>query len=106
MLLGTLYQRFVLQKESDPTSGRSSRQRRFGWLARFVWYSMWMLIGLGLTLIVTNVLKLSRGELRPNFLDLCDPDFATFNCIDENNLPVYVTNYTCRGDPHLVRDAR
>ena len=106
MLIGSVYQRFVLQRESDLVSGCFSRRRRYGWLARFAWYSMWMLIGLGLTLIVTNILKLSRGELRPDFLDVCDPDFATFNCTDENNLPVYVTNYTCRGESSLVRDAR
>lgn len=70
-----------------------------------IWYC-WYLIGLGLTDIITNIIKMSTGELRPHFLAVCNPDWSLFNCTDEQGHSVYVTNYTCRGPAGLVREAR
>jgi phosphatidate phosphatase len=63
-------------------------------------------MGIGLTVIVTTIIKISYGGLRPYFMQACDVDFTKINCTDEYGLPVYVTNYTCRGDISDVREAR
>ena len=48
------------------------------------------------------------GELRPQFIHGCDPDFSLLNCtsIDGQRLPVYVTDYQCRGDPDIIKTLR
>ena len=69
------------------------------------WY-LWYLFGLALTVIVTDILKLARGELRPHFLAVCDPDWSLVECTNDFNNYIYVTNYTCRGDPTDVRESR
>ena len=66
----------------------------------------WYLIGLFLTLVVTDTAKISVGRLRPNFIEACDPDFSAINCTDEYGFPLYVTSYTCRGDEGDVNEAR
>lgn len=70
-----------------------------------IWF-FWYLIGIGLTNIITDAIKLSFGELRPYFLSVCDPDMSLVSCTDEFGWPKYVTNYTCRGDSAEVREAR
>ena len=67
---------------------------------------MWYIMGLCLTGIMTAILKMSLGELRPYFLAVCNPNMTEINCIDEAGYPLYVTEYTCRGDPGMVREAR
>ena len=71
-------------------------------LPPFIWI-MWYLMGLGLTGILTAI---SLGELRPYFLAVCNPNMTAINCFDEAGFPLYVTKYTCRGDPGMVREAR
>ena len=67
---------------------------------------MWYLMGLSLTGILTAILKISMGELRPYFLDVCNPNMTEINCFDEAGFPLYVTEYTCRGDPKMIRESR
>ena len=63
--------------------------------------------GIFITLLMTNVIKLSVGELRPNFIDICKPNFTEIECTDNFGFPVYVTNYTCYGtDTKNIREAR
>ena len=57
-----------------------------------VWLSLPMVHN---RLVVTSVGKVAVGRLRPNFIDVCDPDFCKFNCTDEQGLPVYMTFYEC-----------
>ncbi|XP_055043185.1 phospholipid phosphatase 3 isoform X2 [Misgurnus anguillicaudatus] len=49
----------------------------------------------------TDIAKVSVGRMRPHFLSVCNPDFATINCTLG-----YITNYTCRGDDSKVQEAR
>ena len=76
------------------------------WVARIMYHLRWYFIGLLSTLILTDTSKVVVGRLRPNFIDVCKPDFSKFNCTDVFDNPVYVTDYTCTGDPELIPDTR
>ena len=76
------------------------------WVARTGFHLRWYFIGLLVNLIVTDTAKIVVGRLRPNFIDVCKPDFSQFNCTDVYGNPVYVTNYVCTGDPSMVPDTR
>ena len=41
--------------------------------------------------LLTNVAKTTLGRLRPNFLDVCRPDYAEINCTTTDGYPIYVT---------------
>jgi phosphatidate phosphatase len=58
------------------------------------------------THILTIIGKITAGRLRPHFLDVCEPNYASFNCTDEWGLPLYVQHFTCLGDSGLVAEAR
>lgn len=49
----------------------------------------------------TDIAKVSVGRMRPHFLEVCKPDFSTFNCSDG-----YITKYTCNGKDSDVQEAR
>jgi hypothetical protein len=76
------------------------------WVARTGYHLRWYFIGLLINLIITDTAKIVVGRLRPNFIDICKPDFSQFNCTDVYGNPVYVTNYVCTGDPSMVPDTR
>ena len=76
------------------------------WVLRMFKILKWYVIGLMVTIIVTDVGKMAIGRLRPHFLDACRPDFALFNCTDTQGFPAYVRNVECQGDPEIVSDAR
>ena len=40
--------------------------------------------------LVTNISKAICGRLRPNFLDVCRPNWTTIKCATANGLPNYV----------------
>ena len=63
-------------------------------------------MGLGLTGIVIGIVKLSVGELRPHFIAVCNPDMSQINCTDQYEMPLYISQYTCLGDKHAIREAR
>ena len=66
----------------------------------------WYYVGFLITLIITSTGKIVVGRLRPDFIDVCKPDFSQINCTDVFGNPQYVTNYVCTGDPALIPDAR
>lgn len=74
------------------------------WKLAYVFYAF--LVGLLVTKVVTDSLKLSVGELRPNFLDVCKPNLSPETCKNSGEYEVYVTNYTCTGDSDLTREGR
>ena len=63
------------------------------------------IVGIFITLIVTNAIKFSVGELRPHFFSVCQPNFTELACRDSNGYSAYVTNYTCYGTDD-IREAR
>ena len=76
------------------------------WIARTGFHVRWCYIGLLITLILTDTAKIVVGRLRPNFIDVCKPDFSQINCTDVFGNPQYVTNYVCTGDPAMIPDTR
>ena len=56
--------------------------------------------------MITEVGKIVVGRLRPNFIDVCNPDFSQFNCTDQFGNPRYVLDYVCRGAKSAVDAAR
>eukprot|EP00096_Caligus_rogercresseyi_P011296 TRINITY_DN4403_c0_g1_i1.p1 TRINITY_DN4403_c0_g1~~TRINITY_DN4403_c0_g1_i1.p1 ORF type:complete len:339 (-),score=72.03 TRINITY_DN4403_c0_g1_i1:1314-2330(-) len=71
-------------------------------------YRMYGYFGLGAlaTLLTTEMAKYKIGRLRPHFLAACDPDLSHITCRDENSLPLYVTDFLCRGSPKAENYAR
>lgn len=57
--------------------------------------------GAAVVQLVTDIAKYSVGRLRPNFIDVCQPDLSMFNCSDG-----YITADVCTGIPSLVRHGR
>ncbi|XP_014886398.1 lipid phosphate phosphohydrolase 3 isoform X2 [Poecilia latipinna] len=57
--------------------------------------------GCAISLSFTNIAKVSIGRLRPNFIDVCKPDFSTINCSMG-----YITEYKCQGPESQVLEAR
>lgn len=102
----------TLVKKKTPirqcTNIRLNIQRRLKspWVLQMLKILMWYIIGLMVTIIVTNVGKMAIGRLRPHFLDVCRPDFGLLNCTDAQGFPVYVENAECLGDTELVSEAR
>ncbi|KAI6655881.1 Lipid phosphate phosphohydrolase 1-like [Oopsacas minuta] len=76
------------------------------WLWKFVYILYAFVVGHLVTMVVTYSLKLSVGELRPHFLDVCKPNLSLTTCKNTLGFEVYVTNYTCTGDSDLVREGR
>lgn len=73
------------------------------WILRLGYQLRWFFKGLFLTIVLTDISKSLLGKLRPNFIDVCDPDFSLINCTDQYGLPVYISDYECHGD---ATDAR
>ncbi|KAK3584941.1 hypothetical protein CHS0354_021824 [Potamilus streckersoni] len=59
------------------------------------------LFGFAIMQLFTEVLKNAVGRLRPNFFDLCRPDFSRIDCSQG-----YITNYTCTNDEHSASTLR
>ncbi|XP_051892871.1 phospholipid phosphatase 1 isoform X1 [Pristis pectinata] len=59
------------------------------------------LFGAAASQSLTDIAKYSIGRLRPHFLDVCQPDWAKFNC----NVG-YITDFTCLGDKRMANEAR
>uniref|UniRef100_A0A1I8EGM3 AcidPPc domain-containing protein n=1 Tax=Wuchereria bancrofti TaxID=6293 RepID=A0A1I8EGM3_WUCBA len=66
--------------------------------------STYNLLGVVLTLLLTIPTKFIVGELRPIFLDICNPLYDNIYC--HNNS--YIINYKCRGNNYdqTVKEAR
>ena len=75
------------------------------WKTMLILYAF--IVGIFITLLVTNAIKFSVGELRPHFIDVCKPNFTELACRDSYGYSNYVTNYTCYGeDKGEIREAR
>ena len=74
------------------------------WKLAYIMYAFF--VGLLVTKVVTDSLKLSVGELRPNFLDVCKPNLSPEICKNSGDYEVYVTNYTCTGDSDLIKQGK
>lgn len=108
---GNVYERFISKKAKPGKPfnlcGANSKVCIIPfWIARAAYEIRWFAIGLLITLVVTDVGKIVVGRLRPNFLDVCNPDFSQFNCTDQFGNPRYVTEYVCRGNKHDVDASR
>ena len=57
------------------------------------------------TLLTTEMAKYKIGRLRPYFLTVCQISLTEDLCKDENKYNKFVTDYTCPGDAHEVREA-
>lgn len=62
------------------------------------------MFGIVLTDLLTIPTKFIVGELRPIFLDICNPVYDTIYCRNQT----YILNYKCRGNNynHTVKEAR
>ncbi|XP_046356912.1 phospholipid phosphatase 1-like [Haliotis rufescens] len=59
------------------------------------------LFGTMVNKVFTEITKYSVGRLRPNFIDVCRPDFTSINCSQG-----YITDYTCTTTEHGAREIR
>lgn len=86
---------------SSSSSSPSSRWRLMATSTLSVFCLFWF--GLSVTMLVTEIGKLSTGRLRPHFIDVCRPDFTAINC----SLG-YIEQYTCSNasDTWKLIDAR
>ena len=51
------------------------------WILRLGYQFRWFALGMLATLMLTQLLKITGGRLRPHFLAVCNPDFADINCM-------------------------
>ena len=64
------------------------------------------LLGVAITMLLTEVGKRWTGRLRPHFMDLCKP---VYNCTSELLTafkPIYSGDDFCTGDAKHVKEAR
>ena len=79
----------------------------FGWTPQ-VWmvecyrYIGWFLFGGGMQLVTVEAGKHLVGRLRPHFLAACLP--IGLNCSTASYK--YIADYTCSGDPDVIKEAR
>lgn len=52
------------------------------------------LFGSACTLLISEVMKMLGGRLRPNYLSVCDPDYSKFTCADGY---VVIPDASCKG---------
>ena len=76
------------------------------WITNLGFEFRWFVIGFLITEVVTQIGKVVVGRLRPDFMDICNPDFSTVNCTDAYDHPAYVITYECKGNSTDVISAR
>ncbi|CAG5123560.1 unnamed protein product [Candidula unifasciata] len=67
------------------------------------------LFGMAASCIFTESLKYSVGRLRPNFLDICRPDFDKLNCTTDTSSDRFITEYKCTNtqmDERIIQDSQ
>lgn len=69
------------------------------------------LLGIFVTVVITEVVKRYVGRLRPHFLDVCKPRFETINCFNKTangfiSNSIYTGGEFCTGDPKKIKEAR
>ncbi|XP_041358648.1 phospholipid phosphatase 3-like [Gigantopelta aegis] len=78
----------------------SDKRNRMDWLMALKGISFF-LFGVMVTEAFTEVIKHSIGRLRPNFFDVCKPEFNNINCSTR-----YITEYTCMNTEFSEREIR
>ena len=112
ILFGNLYERYYA-KRPDCARKRVRVALRRGcsctvhsWVVRVLYQSRWFIIGVLLTVVLTDICKVAVGRLRPHFMSVCRPDFNLLNCTDGFGYGVYVTDCNCTGhDVMTINDA-
>ncbi|XP_026190288.1 phospholipid phosphatase 1 [Cyclospora cayetanensis] len=56
--------------------------------------------------LLVDSIKGYVGSLRPNFFDVCKPDWSKVNCKNSRGEYIYVTDFHCTGGPGGVEEAR
>ena len=68
------------------------------------------MLGMGITMFITDIGKYAVGRLRPHFLDVCKPDWTKLNCTNSDGSARYfVGNEFCtnnKKDTWRFKDAR
>lgn len=72
------------------------------WMVQCYAYIGWFLFGGGTELVTVEAGKRLVGRLRPHFLAACFN--VGFNCSSASY--EYITDYTCTGDPDVIKEAR
>lgn len=96
---------------SDRPSNMNSRSKlRTFMICTFHSISLFLL-GIAITLLLTEIGKRWVGRLRPHFMSVCKPDFSKINCTTAT-LTGFVYNSIstgdnfCTGDPATIKEAR
>ena len=109
IVVGNLFERYYAKRPDSPRKRVILCCRGCtlpSWLVRVLYQSRWFIIGVLLTVVLTDICKMTVGRLRPHFMSVCRPDFNFFNCTDDLGYGVYVTDYTCTGqDQRIIHDA-
>ena len=63
--------------------------------------SIGYLLGAAISQCLTDIAVMTIGRLRPNFLEVCNPNV---DCKSPENFHKYITNYTCLGNENLFPD--
>lgn len=72
-------------------------------IIRISTYAGAFLFGAAVCEVLTDVAKITIGELRPHFLEACRPDWSRINCTNHR----YISDYVCLNtDTGLIREAR
>lgn len=91
----------------------NSKNNRRGRLLHDISYAF-NLFWLGESIVgfITEVIKRSTGQLRPNFLDVCRPNLESIVCFNRTADDAQLYNWIftggdfCTGDPNKVEEAR
>ncbi|XP_054889794.1 phospholipid phosphatase 3-like isoform X3 [Poeciliopsis prolifica] len=94
IIIGESFRIFFLTQESKSFVGNPYFAAFYKQIGVFIF-------GCAIILSFTNIAKASIGRLRPNFIDVCKPNFSTIDC----SLG-YITEYTCQGAEKEVEEAR
>lgn len=97
---------------ANPNGGRDEKCMLIGHTINYSWVRIIKFVsifelGFIINHLLTNVIKVSLGSLRPNFIDTCQPTFTYLNEVTTvENCPshVYIENYTCTNSKHSEID--
>ena len=63
-------------------------------------------LGLAITMFLTELAKRMVGRLRPHFLDVCRPEQSRLTCGNSSLLPIFTGDDFCTGNADLIDEAR
>ena len=101
IFLGNIFERVYRKRPECPRRRLSLCKGRSlalpPWILRTLFHIRWFAIGGFLTVVLTDIVKVAVGRLRPHFFSVCQPDFAALNCTDQFGHQLYITDYDCLG---------